>query len=160
MSDISTIVKDELSDLLKSINVNIDDIPQSNIESAYSEEIDKWNSIDEKYTKEFNIETDSIKQDFDVARNLILKTMDKSEKLMDEFFKHVAVKPNPIMLEAGQEAVKSVQQNVKTLVELHKLYQDIESKKIKNDREKGLVSEEEKKDVDASGNELEFGGLE
>lgn len=160
MSDISTIVKDELGDLLKSINVNVEDILDGDIENAYEEEIGKWNSIDKKYLQEFNIETDSIKQDFDIARNLILKTMDKSEKLMDEFFKHVAVKPTPIMLEAGQEAVKSVQQNVKTLVELHKLYQEIESKKIKNDREKGNTNpEEEKKDVDANGNELQFGGL-
>jgi len=89
---------------------------------------------------------------------LLLKSLDKSEKILDETFNQIAVKTTPMMLELGQEATKNIQNGVKGLIDLHNSFQTIKQKELRNNKELNPEGEDEKVDemTDGKGNKVDF----
>lgn len=151
-------VINEMSPLLDSLNVDID---ETKIITAYEEERDHWLTVDEKFTV---VETDDsdtqYEDDFRLSRELLLKSLDKAEKIMDETFQMIAIKATVLNLELGQESIKNLQQGVKTLTDLHNTHQTVKQKELKNKKEEGKGDEEEEKEkdkhTDKAGNKLTF----
>ena len=154
-NNISEYVREELGGILESLNVDISD---ENIEEAYSLDVKHWSEISDKFQSDNSIESfnESFDDDFILARELILKSLDKTEKVMDEIFNIISVKTTPVMLELGQESAKNLQQGVKTLTDLHNIYQGVKQKDIKNKKELGEVEEKDEEFKDSNGNPISF----
>lgn len=152
---VSEIVREEFECVFDSLGVEVQD---EDIEQAYSIDVQHWNDIDDKYKVACDKKEDTFDGDFLLARELLLKSLDKSDKIMDEVFSQIAVKTTPVMLQIGQEATRNIQNGVKALTDLHNAYQTVKQKELRNQKE--LNPDEEDKDKgkmkDAEGNELEF----
>lgn len=157
MSDIVEHVREEFSAVFDSLNVDVED---DNIEDAYAIDVQHWVDTDDKFKVDEDKEKETFNDDFHLARELLLKSLDKSEKVLDESFNQIAVKTTPVMLQLGQEAIKNIQNGVKALTDLHNAYQTVKQKELKNKKEEnpeeGGEGKEADKYTDKNGNKVGF----
>lgn len=154
--DLSLIVREEFGEVFDSLGVDVED---EDIEKAYSIDVKHWSEVDDKYKTACEKKENTFDDDFLLARELLLKSLDKSDKIMDEIFAQIAVKTTPVMLQIGQEATKNIQNGVKALTDLHNAYQTVKQKEIRNIKEsnpEGEGKEETDGMTDAEGNKLTF----
>lgn len=151
MSDIKSAVREQYDEIFESLGVNPSD---EDIDRAYEEEQAHWNSLGKDF--EPRKEDISYDEDFILARNLILKSLDKTEKVLDAIFNLVSVNPTPLMLELGAESAKNLQTSAKNLTELHSTYQNVKQKRLKNKKEEAPEEEDKNKFEDKHGNKLSF----
>lgn len=119
-------------------------------EQALQDQIEKFAEPSFEYDEEIDFENIAdITKDFQIARRMIMETIDKSKKISDAVINTLVVDTaNPTFLQLAQEANRTIQQSVKSLSDIHSSHAKIHQQHIRNKLSKS--DDEEESDEDES----------
>lgn len=123
----------QLKDILETMDQ--EELTAKETLNALEEDIKEFEIPSFDYEKEVDFnQVDAIKRDFDVARELIMYTMDRAKKISELIMAALITDTTNITyLELAQESTKTIQNAVKTLSDLYNNYHKIVGQKKRND---------------------------
>lgn len=132
METITKHVNDNMDEILTSL----DQEPLSDEEAklALQDMLAKFEEPSFFYDEDIDFEdSDQIKRDLQIARKMIMETIDKSKKISDVVISTLIVDTaNPTFLQLAQDANRTIQQSVKSLSDIHASYSKIKAQNIRN----------------------------
>jgi len=124
-------------------------------EQALQDQIEKFAEPSFEYEEDIDFENIAdITKDFQIARKMIMETIDKSKKISDAVINTLVVDTaNPTFLQLAQEANRTIQQSVKSLSEIHSAHAKIHQQHIRN---KASAPDDEDVDDDTPAKKKKF----
>lgn len=97
------LLKNDLSNILDTLNEDASDLSSEDIEATLEENINRLKEEVIKYNKEANFQDDDIlSDDFKIARNVLMDSLNKSQKITEIIFEEILAvnlqNPNALMI--------------------------------------------------------------